>query len=920
MTADPARRAHAIFSRAMELDGEQRNAAVREACAGDPALLERVARLLRAAERSEGFLEAPAVASRAEPAAAVPDAVGSYLVVGVLGEGGMATVYEAVQENPHRRVALKVLHRSISHTDMLLRFRMEAQTLARLHHPGIAQIYEAGTAQLGQPVPSPFFAMELVPDALSITEYAERHGLSLRERLSMFVLVCDAVLHGHQNGIIHRDLKPANVLVGSDGRARVIDFGIARSFGAGGVAITGAADARQIIGTLNYMSPEQCADPASIDVRSDVYSLGVLLYELVTGTLPHDLSRCSIPQAVRVIAEERPPPASRLRREAAGDLDAIIAMAMEKDRARRYSGAGALAADIRRSLNNLPIEARPAGVLDNARRFARRNPPLVAAIGAAAALLLIGAGVSMRFAYTAAVARDAALQRGRELEEVVEFQESLLRGLDVEAMGSWLRRSIAAELERQERAAGSGAGGAADWDRLAGGLNFTTLAVGALHESVIRRYADSIYERFAAQPVLRARMLQQLASTMHSLGLHQEALPILTDALELRRTHLGGRHEDTYQSQHALGSLLLTLGRYEESLAHLVGAYEGRRDLHGPDSGQALATATTLGGAYRRKGDLPAAERVWTDTLARRRRLMGDDDPSTLRMLNNIGVLYAVQGRHAEAEAAFREMLDRRLATLGPEHPEYLGSLANMGQLLHDLGRYAEAEPLIRQALAAEQRRLGDRHGTTLTTMSMLAWLLTSMDRLDEAFAIQQECYAGRVEVLGPGHTDTLMAKSLLGLIMHARGEREAGERMVREAAAAQERLLGETHPNTLVCLGTLRDIEIDAGRFEVAAATSERVIRMVRAGVIREPFLIGHHVSIHAGVLFRLGRMDEARAGLHEGFETIARSFGASHPYARAAAGRLAEFYAHVSLQHPGQAAQAEQEKWRRLAGPPLP
>jgi serine/threonine protein kinase len=917
MTADAARRAHAIFSRAMELDGDQRDAMIDEACGGDPDILKRVQRLLRAAERSTGFLEAPAMAARAEPAPTLPDAVGNYLVVGVLGEGGMATVYEAVQESPHRRVALKVLHRSISHTDALLRFRLEAQTLARLHHPGIAQIYEAGTAQLGQPVPSPFFAMELIPDALSITRYADARALPLRDRLTMFASVCDAVLHGHQNGIIHRDLKPANVLVGSDGRPKVIDFGIARTVGPGHLAITSTRDARQLIGTLNYMSPEQCTDPAGIDVRSDVYSLGVLLYELVTGALPHDLSRCSIPQAVRTIAEELPPPASALRREAAGDLDAIIAMAMHKDRARRYAGAGALAADIRRSLDNLPIEARRATALDHARRFARRNPPLVAAIAAAAALLVIGTVVSMRFAYTASIARDAALQRERELEVITEFQESMLRGLDVAAMGSRLRDSITSSLERQSPPGPDPAAALVEWKRLADSLNFTTLSVGMLHESVIRGYADSINERFANQPLLRARLLQQLASTMHTLGLHQEALPIITAALELRRANLGDEHEDTYQSQHSLGALLSTLGRYDESVPHLIGAYEGRRKLHGPDSREALASGTSLGGLYRRMGRLPDAERVWTDTLARQRRLLGDDDPSTLRMLNNIGVLYAVQGRHKEAEAAMRELLERRRALLGPDHPDYLASLANMGQLLHDQGRYADAEPLLRQALAADRQKHGDRHAVTLTSMGMLASVLVSMDRLDEAAALQAECYEGRLSVLGPEHTGTLLAKSVLGSIMHARGERDEGKRLAREAAEAQLRLLGESHPNTILCLGAVRDLEIADGRPEDALAISTRITRVVRAGAISEPFLIGNHISVHGGVLLTLGRTDEARPFLHEGFDTIAASFGSSHPYARAAAARLAEYYAHPNTPQ-DTASRAELEKWQRLANPP--
>jgi serine/threonine protein kinase len=921
LTAELAKRAHAIFSRAIELDGDQRDAMVREACAGNPDIFNRVSRLLRAAERSTGFLDSPAMAARGEPVAAVPDAVGSYLVVGVLGEGGMATVYEAVQENPHRRVALKVLHRAISHTDTLLRFRLEAQTLARLHHPGIAQIYEAGTAQLGQPVASPFFAMELVPDALSITQYADRHALSLRERLVMFASVCDAVLHGHQNGIIHRDIKPANVLVGSDGLAKVIDFGIARSVGNGGLALTAAMDTRQLIGTLNYMSPEQCADPAGIDVRSDVYSLGVLLYELATGAPPHDLSRCSIPEAVRIIAEVQPASAGTVLPEAAGDLDAIIAMAMEKERARRYSGAGALAADIRRYLSNLPIEARRASLLDHAFKFARRNPPLVAAIGAAVVMLLVGTAVSVRFAYTASQARDAALQRERELAIVTEFQESMLGGLNVEAMGLRLRAAITTGLERGLPTGDSNVDETlAEWHQLADSLNFTTLAVGMLNESVFQRYAESINTQFASQPLLRARLLQQLAMTMNSLGLHQEALPAVSGAFELRRTHLGDGHEDTIQSRHAFGSLLSTLGRYDESLAHLLVAYEQSRRILGADSREALSAGATLGGLYRRMGNLTEAERLWTDTLTRQRRVLGDNDTATLRMLNNIGVLYAVQGKEAEAEAAWRELLDRRLDALGPDHPQYLGSLANLGQLLHDQGRYAEAEPLMRQSLAAERRRHGDRYVATLTTMSMLASLLRNIDQLDEALALQRECFEGRLEVLGPEHTDTILAQALLGTIMHARGDRDEGERLIREATEAQVRLRGETHPNAILSMGALRDLEIDAGRIEEAYALSTRITRLVRGGAIHEPFLIGEHVSIHGDLLFKLGRTQEALAQLHEGFNIIEKSVGAAHPHARAAAARLAACYADAHRHRPDAGFETEHEKWRGIAETPLP
>jgi eukaryotic-like serine/threonine-protein kinase len=328
--------------------------------------------------------------------------VGDYLVVGVLGTGGMATVYEAVQDNPKRRVALKVMHHSLSRTDALDRFRLEAETLARLHHPGIAQIYEAGMARLGAGASSPFFAMELIPRALSITKYADRHACSLRQRLTMFASVCDAVHHGHQHGVIHRDLKPDNVLVDGEGRAKIIDFGVARTLESTRQPLTAESDIPRLIGTLNYMSPEQCTANADIDIRTDVYSLGVLLYELTCGNLPHDLSGLPIPAAVERIVQAPPRtpqwPASRLHR----DLEAIMFMAMHKVPEHRYQSAAALAADLRRLLQFQAIEARPPGLIDHFRLFARRHRALVAVMVVLAIstilIALISTGFAMRLA------------------------------------------------------------------------------------------------------------------------------------------------------------------------------------------------------------------------------------------------------------------------------------------------------------------------------------------------------------------------------------------------------------------------------------------------------------------------------------------------------------------------------------------
>ncbi len=403
MPPDPdlARRSHDILTRAMDLPRAGRAAFARTACGGDDALTARVLALLAAADTRDTFLDRPildATAIAREPAAPLPDAIGTYLVVGVLGSGGMATVYEAEQEQPRRRVALKVLHQSMTSADAYRRFQFETEALARLHHPGIAQIYEAGVAQLGGPQPAPFFAMELVADAASITSYASRAKLSIRDRAEMLAAVCDAVHHGHQHGIIHRDIKPANVLVGADGRVKVIDFGVARAIGAGARASTTITGQPQLIGTLNYMSPEQCIAPASIDTRADVYALGVLLFELICSRQPHDLAGLPIPAAVRRIVDDPPPrpplpPTGEYR-----DLSAIILRAMAKDPEDRYPSAASLAADLRRFLASEPTEARPPGVVGQARLFARRHRAIVVAAGALAATVILIAIISSVFA------------------------------------------------------------------------------------------------------------------------------------------------------------------------------------------------------------------------------------------------------------------------------------------------------------------------------------------------------------------------------------------------------------------------------------------------------------------------------------------------------------------------------------------
>ncbi len=447
-TDDSPDRVQQIFEEALRLPPADRPGFLEEACTGDQELRASVKSMLaHHAETDSEFLQP------ADPDATVSDPrrseltdpmvgrrIAGYRIKRLIAAGGMGSVYEAVQEKPRRRVALKVMKRGIASRSALRRFEFESQLLARLRHPNVAQVYEAGTHDDGQGG-VPFFAMEYVPNAKTITIFAQEKKLTTRERLDLFAKVCDAVHHGHQKGIIHRDLKPGNILVDSAGEPKIIDFGVARATDSDLAVTTLQTNVGQIIGTLQYMSPEQCeGDPTDLDTRTDVYALGVVLYELLTGSLPYDLSRAAVYEAARIIREQEPAKPSTIDRTVRGDVETITLKALEKDRERRYRSAEALADDLRHYLRNEPIQARPPSLSYQFSRFARRNRAVVIGI-AAFFLVLIGGIVATGFALSRALDAEGLAETRRV--EAVKAQE---RAEDAEAAESRLR-----EVAQDER-------------------------------------------------------------------------------------------------------------------------------------------------------------------------------------------------------------------------------------------------------------------------------------------------------------------------------------------------------------------------------------------------------------------------------------------------------------------------------------
>lgn len=717
-------------------------------------------------------------AAIAESDLALPERMGAYRIVALLGRGGMGTVYEAEQDWPKRTVALKVIAAGLMTATMRERFKWEADVLARLEHPGIAHIYEAGIATTDPAAPQPYFAMELVRGE-RLDRYIARANPPLDARLRILIDICQAVHHAHTKGVIHRDLKPANILITDDCKPKILDFGVARAIDSDLQSTTLHTESGALVGTLPYMAPEQAAGKVNeLDTSSDVYALGVIAYELLSGRMPYSLRDKPLHEAVRVICQDEPSRLSSVDRSLRGDVETIVQKAMEKDKSRRYPTAGELAADVRRFLDYEPITARPPGTWYQLRKFTRRNKLLVGSVAAIMLVLAAGIVTSLRFAFQARDARDNA--------------EATLDFLTNDVLSNATPASIPDARVRDE-----------------------------IIRAMIMPAAERVGKSLATRPLAEATVRSAIQSVLRKNGRSDLALPHAEAALRLRRTELGESAPQTLQAMHEVAFVLESLGRSDEAEPLFKRALDEARRTLGDDHRDTMQHLNNYAAIVRaRQGDAQA-EPLLKDVLARRRRVLGDDHEDTIQSINDYAMVLQSLRRTNEAEPLFKEALERYRRVLGADHPFTLTAMNNYAFMLDQADRGTEAEPIFKELIERRRRVLGVGHVDTIMAINNYASALEGLGRLAEAEASYREAHEGFRKVLGPDHLYSIGSLQNRARILIMLGRADAAEPLAREAVerARASPALGPKHARTIKYAGTLVKALDALGRGADAAA-----------------------------------------------------------------------------------------------------
>jgi serine/threonine protein kinase/tetratricopeptide (TPR) repeat protein len=749
----------------------------------------------------------PATYKIASADAAAGVVIDSYHLLERVGEGGMGEVWLAEQRHPvRRRVAIKLIKAGMGTREVVARFEAERQALALMDHPAIAKVFDAGTTADGHP----YFVMEYVPGA-PITEHCDTHRVPVRERLELFIQVCEGVQHAHQKAIIHRDLKPSNVLVSvHDGNARpkIIDFGVAKATAQPLGETTLYTRLGAMVGTPEYMSPEQTGlISVDVDTRSDVYSLGAILYELIAGAMPFDsreLRKAGQEGLRKKILEEEPPrPSTRVRtlgkrleasarnrrtqpevleRQLKGDLDWIAMKALEKDRVRRYGSPSDLAADVRRHLENEPVLACPPSVPYRMAKFFRRHRVGVAVAAVAVVLLVAFSGAMALQARRIARERDRANLEAQVSQRVTDFLTGLFRLSDPNPAES----------------------------------NTVTA------REILDKGSDKIARELHNQPAIQAKLLDTMGMVYCSLGLFDRAMPMVENALSIRRSVLGRENKELAESLDHVGYVAFEKGDLAGAEKFLREAVAMERKLLG-DRLEITESLSNLAMVLRYKETKEAnaeAEQLYREALATRRKLLGRDDTAIAQSLNNLAmVFYANERDYAAAEPLFREAVEMNRRLLGEDHPEVSTNLNNLALMLRDQGRYDESELMFRKALAIQKKAYGEEHPRIAVGYTNLGSLLQRKGDYAGAESLYRKAIELNGKVFPEKDWQIETIKSLLGGCLVADHQYAAAEPLLLESYPIIRSTFGDSHNRTQVAARRIADLYKAWGKPQKAAA-----------------------------------------------------------------------------------------------------
>ncbi|NBC19106.1 MAG: tetratricopeptide repeat protein [Bacteroidetes bacterium] len=855
-----------LFAEALEHPPDARAAFLDVACAGAPALRAEVEALLSAYAKTDDFLQAldpqqaAALISTAGETVEPGQTVGPYRLRRELGRGGMGVVYLADRADGQfeQQVALKVVKRGMDTDAILRRFLHERQILARLQHPNIARLLDGGMTDTGLP----YFAMEYV-EGEPITDYCDRHRLGIQERLHLFRTVGTAVQYAHRNLVVHRDLKPSNVLVTDDGQVKLLDFGIAKLLDdTEGLTLQTVAGLRPM--TPEYAAPEQVQGEA-LTTSTDVYSLGVLLYELLTGHRPYRFERRAPDAIAQVVAGATPTQPStavqhveeirqrdgttttitpeqvsqrrsteptRLRRRLAGDLDTIVLMALRKEPHRRYASAEAFVEDVRRHLDGLPVQARPTTLGYRVAAFVRRHRVGVAAAAVVVLALLVGLGAALWQAQKAA-------QEARTATQVKDFALSLFELADPDVARG--QEVTARELLRQ----------------------------GAV------RAEDDL----AGQPEAQANMFLALGEIHYKLDETDEAQRLLERARTQYRTLYGPTHVAVARTEASLGNVLIQKGEYATARKHFETARDLYRDALGTPSAPLADVLHDLAVLSRRRGNNEAAERLHRRALAMREATRGPSHPSVAQSQKNLALVLHAQGQYEEAETLYRAALALHIQHFGETHRQVGTNLNSLASLLRDRGQYAEAGSLYTRSLHIARELFGDTHASVATSTFNIGGLLLVQGRPAEAQRHMEEALAITRRLYDADHPS--VATMLNGLATALRDQERYAEALpyFEEALAIYQNQLGPTHHFTGIALVNLGKTRLGLGELREADSLFRRSLT-----ILRDAMPPGHDAVAHP--LYGLGRVrlaqqriEDAEPLLRDAYEIRRTKLGPTHP-----------------------------------------